>query len=67
MLAADFDHVPSGDLGWLELVEHSRTYGDWAEADFLELKSDLDFSKTGKATAFSKIAKYVLGLSLIHI
>jgi len=61
VLATDFDHVPSGDLGWLELVEHSRTYGDWAEADFLELKSDLDFSKAGKATAFSKIAKYVLG------
>lgn len=60
-MAADFDHIPSGDRGWLELVEHSRTYGDLAEADFLELKSDLDFSKGGKATTFSKIAKYVLG------
>ena len=54
----DFSRLPSGQLGWSELVEEISKVDPTAERYFYEVKSDVDLN-TNEGRA--KVAKFVLG------
>lgn len=53
----DVDRLPRGSRGWRTFVSSLTEADDTAESDWLELKSEIDLSRTGAA----KIAKFILG------
>lgn len=53
----DSSSLPHGSRGWTRFVEALQRVDDAAEAHWLEMKSELEFNRSGVA----KIAKFVLG------
>ena len=53
----DLKTLPRGSRGWTDWVHRLTGVDDLAESDWLELKSEVDFRKSGAA----KIAKFILG------
>jgi hypothetical protein len=54
----DLSRLPTGELGWSELVDFVRSSDDRIERYFLEVKSEADLNtKADRA----KVAKFILG------
>lgn len=63
-MPADLSRLPSGQAGWLALVEHALLLGDLAEVDYLELKGGLPFAQAAdRKRSAVVLARAVLGLS----
>lgn len=60
----DLSRLPTGDSGWLALVDYARGLGDLSEVDWLELKGALPFrDKTDKKRSAVTLARPVLGMA----
>lgn len=57
MTELSVDRLPRGARGWRAFVDNLTKVDDTAESFWLEMKSELDLSRTGAA----KIAKFILG------
>ena len=58
MTQVDLSRLPTGEMGWLRLINYVLESDDRVERYFLEVKSEVDLSSKRDQ---AKIAKYILG------